>query len=119
MDPAAGAVILANPRAVVVVRFLGGRRLLLAAAASWPTVSAAVVESSSRVARPVGAFGYIRRPGGRTWWAHRTFARINIRRISLKNWLEELMNVKGIGEKSFLKLKPLIVVQAKPEKVGQ
>ena len=33
--------------------------------------------------------------------------------------LEELMNVKGIGEKSFLKLKPLIVVQAKPEKPGQ
>jgi competence protein ComEA len=29
---------------------------------------------------------------------------------------EELMNVKGIGEKAFLKLKPLIVVQAKPEK---
>ena len=29
------------------------------------------------------------------------------------------MNVKGIGEKSFLKLKPLIVVQAKPEKLGQ
>lgn len=33
--------------------------------------------------------------------------------------IEELMNVKGIGEKSFLKLKPLIVVQAKPEKPGQ
>ena len=32
--------------------------------------------------------------------------------------IEELMNVKGIGEKSFLKLKPLIVVQAKPEKSG-
>ena len=29
---------------------------------------------------------------------------------------EELMNVRGIGEKSFLKLKPLIVVQAKTEK---
>ena len=33
--------------------------------------------------------------------------------------IEELMNVRGIGEKSFLKLKPLIVVQAKPEKPGQ
>jgi competence protein ComEA len=32
--------------------------------------------------------------------------------------IEELMNVKGIGEKSFLKLKPLIVVQVKPEKSG-
>jgi competence protein ComEA len=30
--------------------------------------------------------------------------------------IEELMNVKGIGEKSFLKLKPLIVVPAKTEK---
>ncbi len=30
--------------------------------------------------------------------------------------VEELMNVKGIGEKSFLKLKPLIVVTAKPDK---
>ena len=30
--------------------------------------------------------------------------------------IEELMNVKGIGEKSFLKLKPLIVVQAKADK---
>jgi competence protein ComEA len=30
--------------------------------------------------------------------------------------VEDLMNVKGIGEKSFLKLKPLIVVVAKPEK---
>jgi competence protein ComEA len=33
--------------------------------------------------------------------------------------VEQLMNVKGIGEKSFLKLKPLIVVTAKPEKPGQ
>jgi hypothetical protein len=32
------------------------------------------------------------------------------------NRFEELMNVKGIGEKSFLKLKPLIVIQAKPDK---
>ena len=30
--------------------------------------------------------------------------------------IEELMNVKGIGEKSFLKLKPLIVVSAKSDK---
>jgi competence protein ComEA len=30
--------------------------------------------------------------------------------------VEDLMNVKGIGEKSFLKLKPLLVVAAKPEK---
>jgi competence protein ComEA len=32
--------------------------------------------------------------------------------------IEELMNVKGIGEKSFLKLKPLIVVTTKPEKAA-
>ena len=33
--------------------------------------------------------------------------------------VEELMNVKGIGEKSFLKLKPMIVVTPpKPEKAS-
>jgi competence protein ComEA len=32
--------------------------------------------------------------------------------------VEELMNIKGIGEKSFLKLKPMLVVTAKPEKSG-
>lgn len=30
--------------------------------------------------------------------------------------VEELMNIKGIGEKSFLKLKPMVVVAAKAEK---
>ena len=30
--------------------------------------------------------------------------------------IEELMNVKGIGEKSFLKLKPLVSAPAKTEK---
>ncbi len=30
--------------------------------------------------------------------------------------IEELMNVKGIGEKSFLKLKPLVAVPAKTDK---
>jgi competence protein ComEA len=30
--------------------------------------------------------------------------------------IEELMNVKGIGEKSFLKIKPLVVVPPKPDK---
>ncbi len=33
--------------------------------------------------------------------------------------VEELMNVKGIGEKSFLKLKPLVVVAQKPDKPGE
>jgi competence protein ComEA len=33
--------------------------------------------------------------------------------------IEELMNVKGIGEKSFLKLKPMVVVSAeKGDKAG-
>jgi competence protein ComEA len=32
--------------------------------------------------------------------------------------IEELMNVRGIGEKSFLKLKPLITVTAAQEKAG-
>jgi len=30
--------------------------------------------------------------------------------------IEELMNVRGIGEKSFLKLKPFLVVTPKPDK---
>jgi competence protein ComEA len=32
--------------------------------------------------------------------------------------IEELMNVQGVGEKSFLKLKPQITVTAKPEPTG-
>ena len=32
--------------------------------------------------------------------------------------IEELMNVKGIGEKSFLKLKPLVTVTPASEKSG-
>jgi competence protein ComEA len=31
---------------------------------------------------------------------------------------EDLMNVKGIGEKSFLKLKPYLAVSDRPEKSG-
>jgi len=33
--------------------------------------------------------------------------------------IEELMNVKGIGEKSFLKLRPQITVTGKPEPTDQ
>jgi|SoiMethySBSTD1v2_1073268.scaffolds.fasta_scaffold1306235_2 competence protein ComEA len=32
--------------------------------------------------------------------------------------IEELMNVQGIGEKSFLKLKPQLTVSSKPEQTG-
>ena len=32
--------------------------------------------------------------------------------------IEELMNVQGIGEKSFLKLKPQLTVSSKPEQSG-
>jgi DNA repair protein RadC len=42
--------------------------------------------------------------------------RINIELIVRENEIEELMNVKGIGEKSFLKLKALVVVPAKADK---
>jgi hypothetical protein len=52
------------------------------------------------------------RSGGRTWWAHLAFTRMNIQLTIPKNQVEELMNVRGIGEKSFLKLKPLITVSA-------
>ena len=44
------------------------------------------------------------------WWAHFAFTRRNIALTMVKKDIEELMNVKGIGEKSFLKLKPLITV---------
>jgi hypothetical protein len=50
--------------------------------------------------------------GGRSWWAHFEFTRINITPTILKNQIEDLMNVKGIGEKSFLKLKPRLTVAA-------
>ena len=33
--------------------------------------------------------------------------------------IEELMNVKGIGEKSFLKLRPQITITGKPEPADQ
>ena len=48
--------------------------------------------------------------GGRTWWAHFEFTRINIAPTILRKKIEELMNVRGVGEKNFLKLKPQITV---------
>jgi competence protein ComEA len=33
--------------------------------------------------------------------------------------IEELMNVQGVGEKSFLKLRPQLTVASKPEPAGQ
>ena len=35
-----------------------------------------------------------------------------------RNQIEDLMNVKGIGEKSFLKLKPMLTISQKPESAG-
>jgi hypothetical protein len=52
----------------------------------------------------------IRAGGGRRWWAHLAFTRTNIELTISQNQIEELMNIKGIGEKSFLKLKPMITV---------
>lgn len=57
--------------------------------------------------------------GGRTWWAHFEFTRINIGLTTQKNQIEELMNVKGVGEKSFLKIKDRLTVAApRAEKTG-
>jgi hypothetical protein len=56
--------------------------------------------------------------GGRTWWAHFEFTRINIEPTILRKKIEDLMNVKGIGEKSFLKLKPLLTVTDKATPSG-
>jgi DNA repair protein RadC len=52
----------------------------------------------------------LRSGGGRRWWAHLAFTPITVELAILQKEIEELMNVKGIGEKSFLKLKPLITV---------
>jgi hypothetical protein len=50
--------------------------------------------------------------GVRTWWANARFRSINIGLTVLRKKVEDLMNVKGIGERSFLKLKPLITVSS-------
>jgi hypothetical protein len=67
-----------------------------------------------RPARPTASIGLLPPgsclSGGRSWWAHFEFTRINIEPIILKNKFEDLMNVSGVGEKSFLKMKPLITV---------
>ena len=47
------------------------------------------------------------------WWAHAGFTRVNIERnYPPTRRIEDLMNVRGIGEASFLKLKALITVTA-------
>lgn len=51
-------------------------------------------------------------------WARPAFSRINIAPTIGRNQLEDLMNVKGIGEKSFLKLKPMLTVSQKAESAG-
>jgi hypothetical protein len=48
--------------------------------------------------------------GGRAWWAHPTFTRITIAPIILFKKIEELMNIRGVGEKNFVKLKSQISV---------
>jgi hypothetical protein len=50
--------------------------------------------------------------GGRTWWARARFTPINSGLTILRNQTEDLMNVRGIGEKNFLKLKALVTVGA-------
>jgi hypothetical protein len=50
--------------------------------------------------------------GGRTWWAHFGSSPVNIGPTIPSEKIEELMNVKGIGEKSFLKIKSRLTVAA-------
>jgi hypothetical protein len=57
--------------------------------------------------------------GGRRWWAPLELTRMNIELTFPMNEVEDLMNVRGVGEKSFLKLKPLVTVAAKGEQAGQ
>jgi hypothetical protein len=35
--------------------------------------------------------------GGRTWWAHLTFTRMNIALIILRNQFEEVMEMPALG----------------------
>ena len=45
---------------------------------------------------------------------------MNIAPTILRNQMEDLMNVRGVGEKSFLRLKPLVTVAApRGERAGQ
>jgi hypothetical protein len=55
---------------------------------------------------------------GRTWWAHLKFTSVNIRPTILYKKIEDLMNVRGVGEKSFLKLKPHVTVTAAKGEAG-
>ena len=52
--------------------------------------------------------------GSPSWWAHLvgalTFTRMNIGPTILRNQIEDLMTVKGFGEKTFLKLKPMLTM---------
>jgi hypothetical protein len=64
-----------------------------------------------RQARSLSGWG----AGGRRWWAHCAITRINIELAILKNQIEEIMNVRGVGEKSFLRIKGRLTVAAKPE----
>jgi hypothetical protein len=58
--------------------------------------------------------------GGRIWWAHLACTRINTALTIAFKKSKDLMNVRGVGEKSFLKLKPLVTVAPpKGESAGQ
>ena len=58
--------------------------------------------------------------GGRIRWAHLARTCINIAPTIAFKKVEDLMNVRGVGENSFLKLKPLVTVTtAKGEQAGQ
>ena len=58
------------------------------------------------------------RQGGRTRWAHQVRSSGRIARSFCCQQMEDLMNVKGIGEKAFLKLKPLLTITQKPDASG-
>jgi hypothetical protein len=80
----------------------------------------AVVRSQRSLVTRCGNILVCEGSGGRTWWAHARFTPINIGLTILRKKIEDLMNVRGVGEKSFLKLKPLITVaSAKGEPAGK
>ena len=57
--------------------------------------------------------------GGRSWWAHVRLSPVNIEPTILARNIEELMNVQGIGEKSFLKLRSQLTIAGTPASAAQ
>jgi hypothetical protein len=102
-----------HPILLQITRLPVGRR-----ASGFVQVAKGLATAERRFERTTSAFR------AASWWAQLVGALqlhpVNIELTIPKNQIEELMNVRGVGEKSFLKLKPLItVVPPKADRVAQ